>query len=240
MPRKTILATSTMLALLTAILCPLAPAASAQNAPNGQNLQDGPTTTPPTQCTYTTWRWHVASRQAQRIQHINKPYAQVSGDERHPRFPACSVCQQDQRTITLEGIAPFAVCHAVAAQIEHALRESLDRGFPIDTVIGYRVGRTRGPTDPAGHRTVYSNHAYGLAVDINPGLNGLYDTCPNVDRGLTPACRLIQGGPWAPDQYGSITPATPPYHALRGMGWAWGGELAGRQKDFMHFSPWGD
>ena len=43
-----------------------------------------------------------------------------------------------------------------------------------------------------------------------------------------------------PEQPGAITLESVVYEAFRNIGWKWGGELAGRQKDFMHFSLSGD
>ena len=71
---------------------------------------------------------------------------------------------------------------------------------------------------------------------VNAGLNGLYDRCTEFSG----SCRLIRGGEWRPSAPGGISPDAPLYEELTGIGWRWGGELSGRQKDFMHFSLTGD
>ncbi len=110
-----------------------------------------------------------------------------------------------------------------------------ESGEAITTVVGYRVGRTRGAVDTSGVRTQFSNHAYGIALDINPERNGLYDNCIEFNQ----SCRLIRGGEWQPGRQGSITRDSPIVSALENIGMKWGGEIPGQQKDFMHFSPSG-
>lgn len=186
-------------------------------------------------CTYTTWAWHVEAGEPQAIETVSKPRSALSPEEQHPDLP-CSICQEDQVEVALEGVEPFRICRAVANDVRDSLEFAQLAGFPIETVTGYRVGRTRGAIDAEGRRTEYSSHAYGVAVDINRQWNGLYDHCELI----TPGCQLRQGGVWSPDDPRSITQRTAIYQTMRGMGWEWGGELAGRQKDFMHFSPTGD
>jgi hypothetical protein len=74
----------------------------------------------------------------------------------------------------------------------------------------------------------WSNHAYGLAIDLNPtenpyvGCGRVRDsaTKPYIDRS-----RLRRG---------MVTPAV--VRAFRSIGWGWGGDWTGRTKDYMHFS----
>ena len=94
---------------------------------------------------------------------------------------------------------------------------------------------TRGPTDAEGLRTAFSNHSFGVALDVNAELNGLYDRCPSFG----PDCRLLLGGRWQPDAPGGLSADSAVVEALREAGLRWGGEIAGKQKDFMHFSPTG-
>lgn len=106
------------------------------------------------------------------------------------------------------------------------------RGETVLEITAYRPGRTRNPLDVDGNRTGFSNHAYGAAVDINRAMNGLYDNC--VQFG--PECRLIQGGHWIPGNPGVLDRNTPIVRGMMEAGFRWGGEIAGKQKDFMHFS----
>lgn len=77
----------------------------------------------------------------------------------------------------------------------------------------------------------WSNHAYGLAVDINPvenpyvGCGAVYDARSRryVDR-----TRLRKG---------MVTPAV--VRAFASIGWEWGGNWSGDTKDYMHFSHTG-
>jgi hypothetical protein len=94
---------------------------------------------------------------------------------------------------------------------------------------------TKGPVDSAGNRTRFSYHSYGIALDINEDHNGLYENCVRFG----PRCRLRRGGQWDPRQPLSLTQDHPLVRALKRMGFKWGGEIAGKQKDFMHFSPYG-
>ena len=149
---------------------------------------------------------------------------------------SCTVCEEDQATIRVGKIPPFRICNLFAAEVRQALERALDAGFPIDEIVGYRVGKSKGPVDDAGLRTQFSNHSFGIALDINPRLNGLYTSCFRFG----PACRLLRGGEWRPDVPGTVTRDSSVYAAFRGIGWKWAGELAGRQKDFMHFSLSGD
>lgn len=74
----------------------------------------------------------------------------------------------------------------------------------------------------------WSNHAYGLAVDLNPVENP-YVGCGAVhdarSRGYVDRTRLRRG---------MVTPAV--VRAFRSIGWEWGGDWTGDAKDYMHFS----
>lgn len=190
-------------------------------------------------CTYTDWTWSAAERRAVDIREVEKPYSALTDDERDllsDGGTGCSICREDQMEIALPGVEPFRVCKAVAGEVEAALTRAMEQGFQIETVIGYRVGRSKGVLDAQGRRTEYSNHSFGLAIDVNADKNGLYDRCTEFSG----SCRLIRGGEWRPGEQGGITPDTPIYEEMTAIGWRWGGELPGRQKDFMHFSPSGD
>jgi len=74
----------------------------------------------------------------------------------------------------------------------------------------------------------WSNHAYGLAVDLDPRENP-YVGCgmsrdPNARRYMDRSRRLV----------GMVTPAV--IAAFRSIGWGWGGAWSGSTKDYMHFS----
>jgi D-alanyl-D-alanine carboxypeptidase-like protein len=74
----------------------------------------------------------------------------------------------------------------------------------------------------------WSNHAYGLAVDLNPVENpyvGCGQTRDPASRPYFDRSRLRRG---------MVTPAV--VAAFRSIGWGWGGSWAGDTKDYMHFS----
>ena len=74
----------------------------------------------------------------------------------------------------------------------------------------------------------WSNHAYGLAIDLNPRENpyvGCGRTRDRASARYTDRSRLRKG---------MVTPAV--VRAFRSIGWGWGGEWTGQTKDYMHFS----
>lgn len=186
-------------------------------------------------CTYHTWEWNTLRKASENHRLVTKKYSELSEEERDERS-GCTVCQEDQVSVHVRGAPRFRICRYVARRVEAAVRDIVRNQWPLEDIVGYRVGRSRGVTDLKGYRTIFSNHSYGTALDINPARNGLYVNCIT----FTPSCRLIRGGPWDPTQKGSITENSVVYRAFSAVGWKWGGKLKGRQKDFMHFSPTGD
>jgi hypothetical protein len=77
----------------------------------------------------------------------------------------------------------------------------------------------------------WSQHAYGLAVDVNPGEN------PYVGCGQTrdPTVRRYRNR--SRHLKGMVTPRA--IAAFGAIGWGWGGSWAGNTKDYMHFSSTG-
>ncbi len=183
-------------------------------------------------CSYTTYQWNTIEKRATGFKRVVHPYSEVVLEERDP-VTGCTVCIEDQVQINIPPVKPFYVCKVIASEIHSLLEGLIYSGERIDHVTGYRVGKTRGDVDVHGNRTRFSNHSFGVAVDINPEKNGLYDRCVKFGEG----CRLIRGGPWKPDESeGSIKPNSLTVRAFKRAGYSWGGEIVGRQKDFMHFS----
>ncbi len=127
------------------------------------------------------------------------------------------------------------LCRAVAREVAVALDRALADGAVIETILGYRPSVSRGDPDLNGERTGLSNHAYGVALDINEGWNGLYQDCATWG----PQCLLMKGGAWTPSDPRGLRRKSPLVLALGETGLLWGGAIAGTQKDFMHFSPSG-
>jgi hypothetical protein len=77
----------------------------------------------------------------------------------------------------------------------------------------------------------WSEHAYGLAVDLNPIENPYVGCGRTRERGSLPYLDRSRVRP------GMVTPAV--VEAFRSVGWGWGGAWSGSTKDYMHFSASG-
>jgi len=185
-------------------------------------------------CTFQTYAWNVQTKSAVKRRTVQKNYSELTIEERDERT-GCSVCREDQRAVTLRNGLTFQLCGLLADRTEDVLNAMVLRGETVISVTGYRVGLTRGPLDAEGNRTGYSNHSFGIALDVNAEFNGLYGNC--IEFG--PACQLRKGGRWQPRHKGGLHPNSPTVKTLKQIGFKWGGEIKGRQKDFMHFSPSG-
>ncbi len=183
-------------------------------------------------CHYHDWRWNAAQKRAVERILVEKDYAQLLPDERDVRS-GCTVCAEDQTSIKVAGVPEFSVCKRYAQTVQDALEKLVRQGEKVYSVIGYRVGHTRGDLDSQGNRTAFSNHSFGIAIDINPDHNGLYGNCPDFG----PHCTLLRAGPWRPeDSPYSLRRDGLTVRVLKEAGFKWGGEIEGLQKDFMHFS----
>lgn len=183
-------------------------------------------------CTYSTYQWNTVSKRAVNYHRVEKPWSQLERRE-IDAMSGCSVCEQDQLVININGVKPFKLCHRIAHKAKQALLAARARGYEIKTVIAYRNGMTRGDPDVDGNRTEFSNHSFGIAIDVNQDSNGLYTNCFTWG----PQCRLIRAGKWAPSQNPlSLTKDSALVVLMKEQGFLWGGEIKGRQKDFMHFS----
>ena len=105
------------------------------------------------------------------------------------------------------------------------------RGQPADgDVTGSFECRQAVPSPCSGGSGTgtWSNHAYGLALDLNPVENP-YGGC-----GMTrdPSARKYLDRSHL--RKGMVTSAV--VRAFRSVGWGWGGSWSGSTKDYMHFS----
>ncbi len=182
-------------------------------------------------CSYNTWVWSPTYNKALGHKRIKKPKSELTPEELGS-VKGCTVCEEDQVEIKLESLPAFKVCKVFEANINRAIKQALAQGFSLSTVTGYRVGKSKGPLNGNGERTQFSNHSFGTAIDFNAEKNGLYDFCTR----FSPACKLLRGGDYRPGTPGSITKESSLYKAFLAQGFKWGGELEGKQKDFMHFS----
>ncbi len=182
-------------------------------------------------CHYQSWIWDTKRKQAIQHEKISKKRSELTREELG-QVPGCSVCEEDQVNITTQSHQSLKVCRLFAEQIKQALNQSVAKGFPIKSLVGYRVGKSRGKIDAQGWRTEFSNHSYGTAIDVNAEMNGLYDQCLSFNSN----CRLLRGGLYQTQLAGAITKDSPLYLEMLRIGFKWGGEIEGGQKDFMHFS----
>jgi hypothetical protein len=74
----------------------------------------------------------------------------------------------------------------------------------------------------------WSNHAYGLAVDLNPEEN------PYVGCGMSRDPKAQSYRDRSHHRPGMVTAQV--RKAFASIGWGWGGSWAGNTKDYMHFS----
>ena len=185
------------------------------------------------QCSYSYGLWNVRAKKIVRWISVKKPRSELQPKEIGDF--GCTPCTEDQVEIRLVNGITFSACHHVAPIVEEALNESIENGFTITSVEGYRPTMTRGSVDDQGNRTVLSNHAFGAAIDVNRAYNGLYSNCIHMNE----QCTLIQGGHWNPTNPLSLTKHHPLVQDMKSLGFRWGGEIQGKQKDMMHFSKTG-
>ena len=102
-----------------------------------------------------------------------------------------------------------------------------DRSMAANNTSGFNC------RDRAGSPGVWSEHAYGLAIDVNPLVNpyvasdGFVD--PPAGRPYTDRSR---------DDLGMIHPGDVVVDAFASIGWEWGGDWTSI-KDYQHFSESG-
>jgi D-alanyl-D-alanine carboxypeptidase len=103
---------------------------------------------------------------------------------------------------------------------------------PSDGDISGSFECRRAVPSPCGTGTGHwSQHAYGLAVDLNP-IENPYTGCGRTrERASLPYLNRSKL------RRGMVTPAV--VRAFRSIGWGWGGSWAGSTKDYMHFSSTG-
>jgi hypothetical protein len=106
------------------------------------------------------------------------------------------------------------------------------RSQPTDRDVTGSFECRKAVPSPCGSGTGnWSQHAYGLAVDINP-IENPYTGCGRTrERGSIPYLNRSK------IRRGMVTPAV--VRAFRSIGWGWGGSWAGSTQDYMHFSSTG-
>ncbi len=129
----------------------------------------------------------------------------------------------------------FRRLYELRFQLHHMrLAEMYDRrSWPDDGDVSASFECRQAVASPCSGSTAsgtgsWSNHAYGLAVDLNPVEN------PYVGCGMSrdPAARRYLDR--SRHLRGMVTPAV--VAAFASIGWEWGGDWSGNTKDYMHFS----
>jgi hypothetical protein len=106
------------------------------------------------------------------------------------------------------------------------------RSQPADGDVTGSFSCRRAVPSPCGGGTGnWSNHAYGLAIDVNPVEN------PYVGCGMTRDRTALSYVDRTPHRRGMVRPAV--IDAFASIGWEWGGDWSGDTKDYMHFSHTG-
>jgi hypothetical protein len=82
--------------------------------------------------------------------------------------------------------------------------------------------------NPTGRTGTWSEHAYGLAIDLNPVEN------PYVGCGMTRDKTALSFLDRSRVRRGMVTPAV--LALFHSIGWGWGGSWTGSTKDYMHYS----
>ena len=83
---------------------------------------------------------------------------------------------------------------------------------------------------PATGSTHWSQHAYGLAVDVNPIENPYMDDGKSSHRASTPYLDRSRVRPGMAVAGGTLV------EAFAAVGWGWGGSWSGSVQDTQHFS----
>jgi hypothetical protein len=172
--------------------------------------------------------------------------------------PGCPASPRELRLLTLRywGFdgqvhqGPMVVNQAVAGQVVSVFRRLFQARFPVQQLhlaVQYRPedddpNDRRNYTDGFNCRPVvtargplssWSQHAYGLAIDINP-IQNPYVTSDGYVRNL-------HARPYRDRSLrlpGMIHPGDVVVRAFAAIGWRWGGDWSG-DLDYMHFSATG-
>ncbi len=219
-----------------------APEAAKSNDSLPLGSEDLPAFDDSTICTYSSYAWDTVKQKATGREHFKKTYGELTAEERSEFDPRCTVCSEDQVEIAIEGLPTIKICRYYAKTVRAALEElKAQPDFVITALEGYRPGKTRGPI-VNGKRSLFSNHSYGTAIDINAPQNAIYSNCQGKRESEDDlaGCKRNIGGPWRPkaDPKHSVYRGGPAFRIFTRF-WKWGGDLP-KTKDFMHFSITGE
>lgn len=163
--------------------------------------------------------------------------------------PGCPVAAEDLRYVTVsfwgfDGRAhtgELLVHHRAAAPVVAVFRQLFDARYPIEQlVIATAADLVAEPTGDGNNSgafacrdvrgsTHWSQHAYGLAVDINPFQNPYRKGDLVIPELATSYLERDR------DRPGMLHRDSTAVHAFADQGWGWGGGWRSA-KDYMHFS----
>jgi hypothetical protein len=161
----------------------------------------------------------------------------------------CPVALHDLRYVTVSFLGfdgrghtgELLVNRTVAAQVVTVFQQLYTVGWPIEemrvTSLAELNARPTGDGNntsafvcrPVRGSTTWSQHAYGLAIDLNPFHNPYVKgrtVLPELASYYTDRSRRLAG---------MNLPGSPPVVAFQSIGWGWGGSFSSK-KDWMHFS----
>ena len=117
-------------------------------------------------------------------------------------------------------------------QLDDAYGPAAKRATDADVSGSFECRRAAAsPCTRATTTKSWSNHAYGLAVDLNPVEN------PYVGCGQSRSPKAQRYRDRSRHRRGMVT--RPVIAAFASIGWGWGGSWSGNTKDYMHFSTTG-
>lgn len=163
--------------------------------------------------------------------------------------PACPVGLDELRYVTVvfrgfDGAAhtgEIVVNAAVAEDVVEVFRRLFAADFPVEEMRLPTTADLQAPPTGDGNntasyvcraargQTTWSQHAYGLAVDVNPFHN------PLVKRDLVLPELASAYADRSAVRPGMHLPGGPAVQAFAAVGWEWGGDWRS-SKDWMHFS----
>jgi hypothetical protein len=172
----------------------------------------------------------------------------------------CPVPIEDLRVLTFNYLGlngevdrgPLVVNATVAEDVLWVFRQLFDAGFPMKRVGLARAFHERRWEEqpdsrrsvtasfncrvvitPAGPGSTFSQHSYGLAIDVNPLQNPFVRSDGWVrNRYAEPYVDRSRNLP------GMIHEGDVVVRSFAAIGWTWGGHWSG-DRDYMHFSPSG-
>jgi hypothetical protein len=169
--------------------------------------------------------------------------------------PGCPVGLEDLRLLRFNYLGldgeihrgPMVVHASVAEDVLWVFEQLFQTGFPLKHLELARRWRPNGPIDTTRSVTAsfncrpalnpdltptgtWSEHAYGLAVDVNPLQNPYVAADGSVRR---PAAEAYLDR--SQELPGMIHPGDVVVRSFSAIGWEWGGNWSGK-KDYMHFS----